>query len=120
MKRVVWKPKPAATTYRAPTEKDLQGSHRHGCTTCSATYEDSCASPLSNGQCTTCRGREAPLWERNLRPQECCTASRPATPAETNTYRLGGDVPWFICPACKRPHIYKPDPTRVATRKEDE
>ena len=106
-----WKPKPASTTTR---EVKMDGwvnrLHRHGCTTCSGTYEDACGNPRENRLCTDCRDvpHSAPLWEKNLRPVECCGAARKATPEERVTYRLGGDAEWWICPKCFRPQIYKP------------
>jgi len=63
---------------------------------------------MTDHLCSVCRGHTSPAWESNLRPQECCADSRPATPSEEQTYRLGGDSEWWLCPTCKRPHIYKP------------
>ena len=71
---------------------------------------------MVNDGCTAHRtAHEPPIWELNLRPQECCVDSREATPDELSTYRLGGEAQWWVCPHCKRPHIFKPHPSRVGT-----
>jgi hypothetical protein len=120
-RRLTWTPKPASTSSARKAKVELTGRHRHGCTTCSATYEDACDDPWANGRCTPHRHPErlAPIWEQNLRPQECCAASIEATPADIATYRLGGDAPWWICPTCKRPHIFKPRPTGPGETREE-
>ncbi len=113
VRKAVWKPKAAATTRSAGIKDSELASkrHRHGCTTCSHTYEDRCDDPLVNGLCTACRDvpYDPPVWELSLAPQECCTNARKVVlPAERMTYLLGGDAEWWICPKCYRPFIYKP------------
>gem|GEM_PF-6100429 len=110
-----WRPKPASSTSRPAKQDALAGRrHRHGCTICSATYEDACVRPGENGRCTECRDVPygPPVWEQNLRPIECCAGAREATPEERVTYLLGGEAEWWICPKCFRPQIYKPGNTR--------
>lgn len=104
-RRVIWQ----RPTPRKKAVDDLVDTrHRHGCVTCSHVYEDMCLDPTTNRLCNGCRGHPPPLWETNLRPQECCTGSQPATRTEEQTYRLAGDGQWWLCPTCKRPHTYRP------------
>lgn len=107
-RRVIWQRAPRKRKGR-PASADLADvRHRHGCSLCSAVYEDLCPTPMTDGRCSACRGHTSPVWETNLRPQECCADARPATPVEEQAYRLGGENEWWLCPTCKRPHIYKP------------
>lgn len=107
-RRVVWQPPPTRRKGR-PVAADLANErHRHGCTVCSVVYEDLCPEPMTDHLCSACRGHPPPLWETNLRAQECCRAALPATPTDERTYHLGGTQDWWLCPTCKRPHTHLP------------
>ncbi len=89
----------------------LKGIHSHGCSVCSAYYTDACADPLVNAPCTGCQGlpHGRPSWDRGPDPIECCRRDvRLATARQLNSFRLGGDGPWWICGTCNRTHPYDP------------
>jgi hypothetical protein len=106
---MVWYPRPPVLMSKPMVVKGLAGKvHRHGCVLCSATYEDPCFSPLTDGFCAACNGRTPPSWETDLRPAWCCAGSIAATARDLTTYSLAGDNTWWLCTVCKRPHIFKP------------
>jgi hypothetical protein len=101
----------------------LRGVHSHGCVQCSAYYSDACADPLTNATCKDCldgyvHGR--PSWDRSNDPIECCRSQvRLATARQLNSFRLGGDGPWWICAVCNRTHPYDPRVNPPPTKEND-
>lgn len=94
--------------------------HAHGCDRCGRRFMDSCARPLEQRSCTTCRnGQEPTETDRNRAPRDCCTtSSKLVTDVDTlSKYGLAGHTPWFICTGltgCSRTHPF--DPTKEQDR----
>ena len=92
----------------------MSSRHAHGCRQCRTRYEDACADTKANALCAGCRGTR--VWQLlidNASPHSCCLDSRIATKDECKSYSLAGSATWWICPACKRTQVYKPNPTHV-------
>lgn len=82
--------------------------HAHGCRDCHSYYQDCCVAPDEPGLCSICRsGSGWPELLANRAPLDCCRAqAKSVTKDESARYKLVGQIPWLICPVCKRTHPY--------------
>ena len=83
--------------------------HAHGCDTCGRRFMDTCARPLEQRTCPTCRqGTVQTVEDRDRQPKQCCgTGSRLVTDVDTlSKYALAGHTSWFQCLTCMRCHPF--------------
>lgn len=84
--------------------------HWHCCRQCRQRYEDTCATPATNGRCTQCRlGNGWQLLRGNRAPRSCClNNSRLLDKDERHRLRHVGDGTWWLCRICHRTQGYDP------------
>lgn len=108
-RRVKYAAIPRITKQRVPLH------HAHGCDICGRRFMDSCARPLEQRSCVTCRtGQPASAEDRDRLPKQCChSSSQMVTDVDTlSKYALAGHTPWFQClpsrGGCARTHPFDP------------
>lgn len=112
VRRVMLKQQPVTKV----TKQQVPLYHAHGCDTCGRRFMDSCARPLEQRTCVTCRLDQPPSEsDGNWLPRDCCVrSSKVITDVRIlSKYGLAGHTPWFICSGpygCSRTHPF--DPTK--------